>query len=165
MSNKLSPCHRTGNKFVYFWMVRVRKVLCFEYKILTIMDGPCNLHFPVLQTDWQSGQVKFRIYLHRLKFGCPQECIGLFMSKCYVKNWTSKYWILSVHTEIKLKWTSGLMFVRSTDFLYSIEINNGIHVFKNLRGTHLKIFIVVSPIVTHFFSLKKTTDLLYNVIL
>ncbi len=30
----------------------------------------------------QTGQVRFMIYLPRLKFSCPQKCICLAMSKC-----------------------------------------------------------------------------------
>ncbi len=32
----------------------------------------------------------------------------LTISKCEVKNWTSKYLVLVVRSEIKCKWTSGL---------------------------------------------------------
>ncbi len=30
----------------------------------------------------QTGQVRLRIYLPKLKFSCPQKCICLAMSKC-----------------------------------------------------------------------------------
>ncbi len=30
----------------------------------------------------QTGQARFKIYLPRLKFGCPQKCMSLAMSKC-----------------------------------------------------------------------------------
>ncbi len=39
----------------------------------------------------QTGQVRFRIYLLRLKFGCPQICMCLTKCKCKAKHWASKY--------------------------------------------------------------------------
>ncbi len=42
------------------------------------------------------------------------------MSKFYVDNWASKYWVLVIHTEIKLKWTSRLVSVFSIDYLKSL---------------------------------------------
>ena len=42
-----------------------------------------------------------------------------------------------------------------TNHLISREMKNFVH--NHLPGTHLKIFIEVSPIVTHFFSLVRNT--------
>ncbi len=79
----------------------------------------------------QTGQVGFMIYLPRLKFSCPQKCICLVMSKCWVKNWASKYWLLVIHTEIKLKSTTGLVSICSTAYaipevVYCLLIHVGV---------------------------------------
>ncbi len=100
--------------------------MCFtvEWEILALWNNynysirKAKASEAVLQTDpdfsCQTGQVRFRIYLPGLKYGCPQKCMCVAMSKYYVKNWTSKYWVLVIYIDIKWKWTSRLVSICST---------------------------------------------------
>ncbi len=64
--------HKTGKaifccKWTYL-IFSATKVVCND------ADRPTNV-------SCQTGQVRFRTYLPRLKLGCPQKCMCLAMSK------------------------------------------------------------------------------------
>ncbi len=55
------------------------------------VGSKCSSADKPIHFSCQTGQVRFRIYMARMKFSCPHKCICLTISPCYVKNWASKY--------------------------------------------------------------------------
>ncbi len=88
----------------------------------------------------------------------PSLWILWLTSENSIKNWATKYWVLVVHTEIKLKWTSGLVSVCSTDSVW----RSGLHILHtSATQYHWFCLTVWSVHISHSISFILSNGLVY----